>query len=310
MFESIEAYLEQLKRELAGCDPATVQDALSDAEEHLRTAFEQTRNSLPDLAEIDILQRIFDVYGTPTDVAAAYREVEIRTTPTLAPRPRSAEAEGIQVGVSQTLPARSFASRFFGVFVDPRAYASLFYMFFSLITGIIYFTWVTTGVSLSLGLMILVIGLPFLIVFLLSVQGIALVEGRIVEALLGVRMPRRPLFSGRHLGLWDRLKILFTDKLSWTTMAYMVIQLPLGILYFTVFLTMLVFGLVGIAYPVLYITLDLPFAQSDGWEFYPPVWFMPLLVAVGALWILVTMHAAKYIGRVHGALAKALLVRD
>lgn len=310
MFESIEAYLEQLKRELGGCDPATVQDALSDAEEHLRTAFEQTRNNQPDLAEVEILRRIFDVYGAPADVADAYREVEIRTTPALAPRPRAAESDRPSEGVSRPSPPRPFAARFFGVFVDPRAYASLFYMLFSLITGIVYFTWVMAGVSLSLGLIVLIIGLPFLGVFLLSVQGIALVEGRIVEALLGERMPRRPLFSGRHLGLWDRLKILLTDKLSWTTMAYMVIQFPLGILYFTVFLTMMVFGLVGVAYPVLYVTLDLPLANISGWEYYPPVWFVPAIVVVGALWILVTMHAAKLVGRFHGALAKALLVRD
>lgn len=309
MFESIEAYLDQLKRELAGCDPATIQDALSDAEEHLRTAYQQTRIDHPDAADTDVLRRIIDVYGEPADVAAAYSEAEVRTPPPLAPQTRPVQA-ATPGGESKTAPSPSIPSRFFGVFVDPRAYGSLFYMFFSLITGIIYFTWVTTGLSLSIGLIILVIGIPFIIVFLLSIQGIALVEGRIVEALLGVRMPRRPLFAGRHLGLWERLKILFTDKLSWTTIAYMVIQLPLGILYFTVFLTMLVLGLAGFAYPILYFVFDLPFVQLDGWEFYPPAWFIPALVIVGALWILVTMHAAKYVGRVHGALAKALLVRD
>ena len=35
MFESIESYLDSLSREMAGADPATIQDALSDAEEHL-----------------------------------------------------------------------------------------------------------------------------------------------------------------------------------------------------------------------------------------------------------------------------------
>jgi hypothetical protein len=308
MFESIEDYLEQLKRQLGDCDPATIQDALSDAEEHLRNAFEQTRIDQPDVADKDILRSIIDVYGAPADVAAAYREAEFRTPPPLAPRPRPADAATGRE--PKTAPPASIWLRFFGVFVDPQAYGSLFYMFFSLITGIIYFTWVATGLSLSIGLIILVIGIPFIVVFLLSIQGIALVEGRIVEGLLGVRMPRRPLFAGRHLGLWDRLKILFTDKLSWTTMAYMVIQLPLGILYFTVFLTMLVLGLTGFAYPILYFVFDLPYAQWDGGEFYPPVWFLPGLVVVGALWILVTMHAAKYVGRVHGALAKALLVRD
>ncbi len=156
----------------------------------------------------------------------------------------------------------------------------------------------------------LIIGLPFVTLFLLSLQGVALVEGRIVEALLGVRMPRRPLFSQRHLGFWERLKVLFTDKLSWSTIAYMIVQLPLGILYFTVFTTFLVFGIGGIAQPIIQYGFGLPYASIDGWELFYPVWLSPVCVLVGILWIILTMHLAKIIGRMHGAVAKSLLVRD
>ena len=38
MINSVEQYLAELKQELAGSDRATTQDALSDAEEYLRTA--------------------------------------------------------------------------------------------------------------------------------------------------------------------------------------------------------------------------------------------------------------------------------
>ena len=43
MINTIEEYLSQLKEELAGNDRATIQDALSDAEEYLRNA----RSSFP-----------------------------------------------------------------------------------------------------------------------------------------------------------------------------------------------------------------------------------------------------------------------
>ncbi|MCK4776571.1 MAG: sensor domain-containing protein [Candidatus Krumholzibacteria bacterium] len=309
MSKTVEDYLEQLRRELAGADPATVQDALSDAEEHLRTALDQTLGERPDVGEAEALEQICEAYGAPADIAEAYREIESHTPPPLAPPERRA-GPSPRASLGPPHAASSFVGRFFGVFIDPRAYASLFYMLFSLFTGIIYFTWAITGISLSLGLIILIIGLPFVAVFLLSVQGIALVEGRIVEALLGVRMPRRPLFSGRHLGLWSRFKVLLTDKLSWTTMAYMIIQFPLGILYFTIFVTMLCLGLAGIAQPILHFGFGLPFAQIDNREIFLPSWMIPLCVAVGILWILVTMHAAKFIGRLHGSIAKSLLVRD
>jgi len=71
-------------------------------------------------------------------------------------------------------------SRFFGVFADPRAWGALLYLFLSLGIGIVYFTWVVLGVSLSLGLLVLIIGIPFAGLFLLSIRGIAFIEGRLV----------------------------------------------------------------------------------------------------------------------------------
>ena len=43
MIKSIEEYLELLKTELKDSDTATVQDALADAEEHLRAALGSLR---------------------------------------------------------------------------------------------------------------------------------------------------------------------------------------------------------------------------------------------------------------------------
>ncbi len=127
MFERVDDYLDTLKKELSGADPATVQDALADAEDHLRTGLEQLLKTESELAESAALQRVIEEYGSPGEVAAAYRQIEDRVSPPLAPPTQKDE--------------RSLVSRFFGVFVEPRAYASLFYMLFSMITGIVYFTW-------------------------------------------------------------------------------------------------------------------------------------------------------------------------
>jgi hypothetical protein len=296
MVESIQDYLRELKQALSGADPAVVQDAMADAEEHLTMALDHARKGAPGLAEPDALPRIIEEYGTPAEVAAAYKDNEARFVPPLSPPAHS--------------HPRSAAARFFGVVVDPRAYACLFYMFFSLITGIIYFTVATTGLSLSAGLIILIIGLPFFALFLLSVQGIALVEGRIVEALLGIRMPRRPLFAKKQQGMWERFKTLFKDKLSWTTILYMLLQLPFGILYFTVFVSLICLGLALIAQPILQALFGFPVADVHGIAYYLPNWLAPLPLIVGVLWLLLTMHLAKLVGRLHGVYAKSLLVRE
>jgi hypothetical protein len=296
MNKSIENYLELLKKELSTSDPAVVQDALSDAEDHLRTALEQALKKNPDIPEEEALQPILDEYGAPAEIASAYREIETRMPPPLATHVKP--------------NGRSWAAKFFGVMADPRAYAALLYLFFSLGSGIIYFTWAVTGLSISAALIVLVIGVPFFCLFLLSVQGIALVEGRLVEALLGIRMPRRPLFYKSHLSLWGRAKALFTDKRSWTTIIYMIIQLPLGIIYFTIFITMLCIGLYGIASPIMENTFGIPFMQINELEIFLSPWMMPLAVVVGVLWILLTMHLARVVGQLHGRYAKVLLVRD
>ncbi len=295
MSNAIEEYLRQLRRELTGSDPATVQDALADAEEYLRNGTDQLLGDNPGLSESDALERVVGEYGSPPEVAGAYKDIEKRLAPPFAPRHQT--------------DGRSAAARFFGVFVDPRAYASLFYMFFALATGIFYFTWVITGVSLSVSLMILVIGLPVLALFLLSVRGLSLVEGRIVEALLGVRMPRRSPSSEKHLKLWERFVRLFTDRRLWFTMVYMIAQLPLGVFYFTIFVTMITFGLAGISAPIWQYGFGQPTVNIGHTVFYIPGWLMPAVVLVGILWLLLTLHLAKIFGGFHGAFAKHMLVR-
>jgi uncharacterized membrane protein len=292
---TIPDYLEQLRQALAGADKALVQDALYDAEEYLRS--ELAAN--PGRAEAEVIADVAGSYGAPDEVADIYRETEVTVAKALrAPRPPQ---------------RRSLAGRFFGVVADPYTYGSLFYMLLSLATGVFYFTWVVTGASTSGGLMILIVGVPLLLLFLLSVRLLSLVEGRIVEALLGVRMPRRPLYTQRDKSWLARIGELFTDARTWTTMAYLVLMLPLGVAYFTTTVTLLATSLGLIAAPfavlfgaqahVLHVN-GVSLLQDSEW------WALPLLAVGGALLLFVTLHLARAVGHFHGWLAKHLLVRD
>ena len=77
-------------------------------------------------------------------------------------------------------------------------------MLISLVTGTLYFSWAVTGLSTSLGVMVLIVGIPIAIIFLLSFRGIAFLEGRLVEALLGERMPSRASFTDSSLSWIER----------------------------------------------------------------------------------------------------------
>ena len=295
MISSIDEYLRNLKQKMSGVDRAGVQDALSDAEEYLRNALTNARIARPDINEAEALIKIIDGYGMPEEVAMAYRQIETRI-----PTGLNSNANAAQ---------RSLWSRFFGVVADPKVWSSALFMLFSLATGIIYFTWAVTGISLSAGLLVLIIGIPFAGVFMLSIRGLALMEGRLVEALLGVRMPHRPLFSNRNLSLWGRFKYLMSDRYTWTAMVYMLLMLPLGIIYFTLLVTLLSLSLWFIARPILEYGFGIP-AFTINFDYYTPAWLMPFSVVGGLLLGVVSLHLFKLIGKMHGNLAKAMLVRD
>ncbi len=300
---TIPEYLEHLRRSLAGADPALVQDALYDAEEYLRSELAEN----PGRSEAEVIAAVASSYGAPDEVAEIYRDTEVKVQTALrAPPPR---------------PRGSALGRFFGVFADPRAYASLFYMLLSLATGVFFFTWVVAGFSVSLGLSITIIGVPLLILFFGSVRVLSLVEGRIVEVMLGERMPRRPLYTARGRSVWQRIGDMFTDPRTWSTMLYFVLMLPLGILYFALAVTLLSTSLTAIATPLLAWTgLAEVGVSIGGWQILnydgdtlttsSPAWALPFLLVSGIVLLFATMHLARGIGRVHGLVAKHLLVRS
>jgi uncharacterized membrane protein len=290
---TINEYLEQLRAALRGADPALVQDALYDAEEHLRAELAER----PGRDEAAMLEHVVGSYGAPDEVADIYRDQEIKIQRAIRPPPP---------------PQRhSVLGRFFGVAADPHTYGALFYLLLALVTGIFYFTWAVTGVSLSGGLSVLIIGIPFIVLFLGSVRGLSLLEGRIVETMLGVRMPRRPPYPAQQgLPLLKRIGAMFTDGRTWTTLFYMLLMLPLGIIYFTITVTLLSLslGLIGSPFAKAFgwnvINMDF-----DGFSYYGPGWFGTIgLCLAGIVLLFASLHLVRGIGRLHGQIAKHLLV--
>jgi hypothetical protein len=290
---TIPEYLEQLRAALAGADPALVQDALYDAEEYLRAELAEH----PGTDEATMLATVATSYGAPDEVADIYRVQETTVTKAMRSPPPA--------------PRKSWLGRFFGVALDPHTYGSLFYMLLALPLGILYFTWAVTGVSLGAGLIILIIGIPFIVLFIGTVYALSLVEGRLVETLLGERMPRRPHVPTREGGFLERVKEIVAEPRTWSTLLYMVLMLPLGIVYFTAIVTLLSLSFGFTFGGVMTVLWQLGFVWVDGMTLQPD-WLAPfawLLVPLGILLFFGTLHLARAIGHMHGTLAKHMLVR-
>ena len=309
---SIKEYLDALRQALHGADPALIQDALYDAEQHLRAELA----ARPDVSEAVAIAEIVKSYGAPDEVAAAYLDTESRVQAAMATPQRTSFKAQSTGGASAEV---GVLRRFFGVYGDVRSWTALFYCLLALFTGIFYFCFVTIGLSLSIGLSILIIGAPLFVAFIGSARLLALVEGRIVEAMTGERMPRRPVSPPVAMPLLQRIGAMLKDARTWSTLAYEAMMLPLGVVYFSFTVTGLALGLGLMLAPVVgalqsigfdavgVIQTNLGGLVTEETENHPLM--LLLFGVIGMLVLTVTMHAVRGIGRLHGMLAKRMLVQ-
>ncbi len=193
------------------------------------------------------------------------------------------------------------------VLAHPRAYGAALYALLSLAAGILAFTWVTTGLSLSVGLMPLIIGPVVALAFLLSVRALGRAEQQTLALLTG-DAPEAPLAilpaaetKGRRI-----LKLL-TDAGTWRALLFLALRLPLGIAGFTAVVTGSAVGATLFAAPAI------------RW-FHGPVWVelgdhahlmgYPeafLYTLVGLVLLVATLHGALLFLRAHAWLGGKLL---
>jgi uncharacterized membrane protein len=294
--DTVHAYLGALTGALKSlrCPAGLISDACADAEEHLNNEIA----SHPEQSEAEILASVIETYGTPDEIAEEYKSMEATLS---GPFPKSDEPEERHYG-------------FFGVVRDPRAYGALMYMLLSLVTGIFYFVWTLTFGIISLVFVIFIIGIPLALVYLASIRALGHIEGRIVESLLGVRMPRRlPQESAPDATFWTRIKDAITDLRTWSTIFYLLLMQPLGAAYFSIAIVGITLPLALIGGSIVGLVTGNGHVQIDDvpWleHLFNTAPGLLLCMAAGLVLFFVTLHIARIIGWIHGRLAEALLVR-
>ena len=287
---TINEYLKQLKRALHGADKALIQDALYDAEEYLRNELREN----PDKTEAELLANIASTYGAPAEVADAYRQTE-KTVQAALRTPRRE-------------PKTSALGRFFGIMGNPMAWTAMLYLLLGLPVGVFLFTWAVTGLALSAGLSVLIIGLPVFLLFLASVRLLGFVEGRLVEALLGMRMPRRPVHPGASKSYFRRIVDMLKDGRTWSTIFYMLLKLPLGIASYVLVVVGFTVPVGFILSPIMRYGFNDPGIWING-PVYLPWYAEGGLVIAGILLFVAMMHVYRWAGLAQAWLAHALLVK-
>jgi signal transduction histidine kinase len=149
------------------------------------------------------------------------------------------------------------------------------------------------------------IGIPVLIGTVWAWRWIAEVERSLIGRLVGVEIPSpyRPDPEGGRW--WRRIAARLADPATWKDLAFLLLQLPLGILSFTVAVTVLGLGLGLLFAPAYYWALDSGdfIAALDVDTLAKAIAAVP----VGAVILLVGIPGLSALGRLYGWLAAQLL---
>jgi signal transduction histidine kinase len=144
-----------------------------------------------------------------------------------------------------------------GRLVGAGSVSSLFlaivHLLVNLPLGVAYFTLLVTGVSLGLGLLITLLGIPVLIGTGWLVRALGNIERARINTFLGttLRDPYRP--AAPEAGWIGRLFAVGADPAVWRDFLFLILRLPMGLLTFTVTVTIWALGVGLLGSPVAYL---------------------------------------------------------
>jgi signal transduction histidine kinase len=176
------------------------------------------------------------------------------------------------------------------------------YLLLALPLGIAYFVVLVVGVATGLGLAIVWVGLPILLLTLIAWRTAAGLERVLARRLLGVAIPA-PSHTAPGLTLWERLKLLLRDPVTWKSLVFVGLKFPAGILGFALVVSLgFVSGVLAVA-PAIVALEPITFF---GWIMDSPAEAAPMVPA-GLLGLLLVLNLAEGLAWLSGLCARTML---
>lgn len=197
---------------------------------------------------------------------------------------------------------KSTIGKFFGVVIEPHTYLNLFYLMLSFPLGIAYFIFLITGISIGIGLSLIVVGVPILAMMVLAWWGLIFFERQLAHWLLDVNYSEVKFFAPDLTVLEQFVRFLKTD-MTWKGLFFLLLKFPLGVAAFSIVFPLLIlsFALLVAPFTYAYTELNLGFTLIDSSNEAWLVFFVGLLVLV------LTLHLSNIIASLYGLFAKSLL---
>ena len=184
-----------------------------------------------------------------------------------------------------------------------QTYRNVLYLIASFPLGVAYLVFLATGLAMGASLLVVLIGIPILLLMHAAWWRLAGFERELAIWWLDVDIPPmlRPRVSGQSW--WGRARAYLTNGVTWTSLVYLLLKFPLGVLGFV-----LAMGSISVtSYLVATPVVSLVKAVADG-RATPGVLaatvvspFLGIAVLVGALYLL------NGLALVSGQLARIML---
>lgn len=139
--------------------------------------------------------------------------------------------------------------------VNPQTYRNLVYLLTAFPLGLFYFVFLAVGLSVGLGLVITVVGVPILLTILAIATGLGSLERKLAVKLLGVDIDppgNSPLALADERPLQDRLKALVVGMDTWKAVVYLASKFVFGLVAFVLITSLLVTAVSLLLVPTVY----------------------------------------------------------
>lgn len=145
------------------------------------------------------------------------------------------------------------------VLFNSKTYKTIIYLLLSLPLGIIYFTLALTGITLSIGLIPLFIGIPMFFGVAKGLNMLVKFEQTMIRQILGLPAPPEPYMYHEQTetgqNWFMRMVRSFDGSLFVRDLMLVMLKFVTGIVFFVIMITVLSIGLGLISLPVVHIIL-------------------------------------------------------
>jgi hypothetical protein len=187
-----------------------------------------------------------------------------------------------------------------------RTYRNILYLLLAFPMGLCYFIFLTVGLSLGVGLMVIFIGIPILFCVLTACSSLGAFERNLARSLLDVNIPP-PAVGPSVSGLFAKTKVLLQDPLTWKSLAFLMVRFPFGIISFVLLVVCLSISLSFTLAPVFYYVVPLHDSFQILLDRPDSAVGEAFLSFLGVVLLIASMHLMNGIALVWGRFAQVML---